>query len=174
MFSNSDEKLKFQKEIMSNASFIFECKYISQKCYRKSPNGIILTCSTLEITKIFKGSGQIKLGTIKIITQQGGSIPEEHPNNEDYVMQTVSDGGTGIGSKGTYIILGTLADLTLLGSSNSPARTIITDNQLVLEVTDLIENGTSWSSVEVQFKTINELYSFLNDNGGLTVQEEKK
>jgi hypothetical protein len=174
-FNTSEEKLNFQKRIMSSSSFIFEGTVTSQKCYRQSPNGTILTCSTLEITKIFKGSGQIKLGTIKLITQQGGSIPEEHPNNEEYVAETVSDGArSGIG-KGTYLVFGNLAGSSMLGSPNSPTKTATTNNTLVIQVYDLIDlKKLSWSSVEVNFKTINELYSFLNDNGGLTVQEEKK
>ena len=36
------------------------------------------------------------------------------------------------------------------------------------------ENAAEWFSVETYFKTLDELYTFLKDNGGLTVQEEKK
>jgi hypothetical protein len=197
-FRTPDEKLNFQKAIMSNASFIFECKFTGKKCYRQSPNGTILTCSTLEITKIFKGSGQITLGTINVISQQGGSIPEEHPNNEEYVMETNSEMMPGIGN-GTYIIFGTVASSSMLGSSNSPARTIATDNASVLSLVDVIElyrllnhfksdpkkykdpekaaanfPVAEWGSVEQTFKTLDELYVFLKDNGGLTIQEEKK
>lgn len=190
-FHTPQDKLKFQKEIMSNTSFIFECKFVSQKRYRPSPNGNILTCSTLEITKIFKGSGQIKLGTIKVISQQGGSIPEEN------VREINSDMGQGIG-KGNYIIFGTLADSSKLGNLISPAITIATDNSSVLWLVDAIvlyrhldyyksnpkckdpEKAAlnfpvaEWNSTEQTFKTIDELYAYLKDNGTLTVQEEKK
>ncbi len=173
-FRTAEDKLKFQKHIMSSTTFIFEGTVISQKCYRQSPNGTILTCSTIEIKKIFKGSGQIKLGTIKVITVQGESIPEEHPNNEDYVVVTDSETGIEI-SKGNYIVFATLASSSMLGNSNSPAKTIKTDNALVVQVMDLIgQNRTFWYSVEVKFKTVDELYSFLKDKGGLKVQEQKE
>jgi len=185
---NDEEKIKFEKNLISSTSFIFEGTVISQKCYRQSPKGRILTCSTIEITKILKGSGIITLGTIKVITEQGGSIPEEHPNNEVYIPERgPKDGNLRIG-KGTYIIFAPNADTSMLGSLNSPARTITTDNTIVLGLYNIIgfdytsskkhpNNSDKFPLVNwwgSQFQTKDELYTYLNNNGGLTVQEEKK
>jgi hypothetical protein len=182
------QRLAQQKLVISNSTFIFEGTVTNQKCYRQSPNGTILTCSTIEITKILKGSGQITLGTIKVITEQGGSIPEEHPNNEEYIAERGPIGGSLRIGKGTYIIFAPLADSSLLGSSNSPARTIATDNTVILGLYNVI--GFDYASIKKhpnnpdlfpvvnwwgsKFQSKDELYTFLKDNGGLTVQEEKK
>ncbi len=195
-FPTSESKLKLQKQIMGNAAFVFEGIATSQKSYRTAKYGI-LTCTVFEIKKIFKGSGQIKLGTIKVISL-GGTIPEENPDNKERVLEGSSAGEDISIAKGvTYIIFAPLADSSGFGNANSPVTTLVTDNTIVLGVRDLIilnrmlthykshnvknpeklaanENAAEWFSVETYFKTLDELYTFLKDNGGLTVQEEKK
>jgi hypothetical protein len=165
------QRLEFQKRTISNSSFIFEGTAIFHKGY----------ITTISITKIFKGSGQIKLGTINIIA---GSRTD------------VDDGDSGINKEVKYIIFGNTADSSAFRFAKSPIRTDTTTNNFAIRVNDLIEINrmlTSFKSHKgvknpekaaadfpvaewgnMTFKTLNELYAYLKEIGGLTVQEEVK
>jgi hypothetical protein len=164
--------LASQQYILKNAAYIFEGMVTQQECYQKVG---ILTCSIIQITKIFKGSPQIKLGSIKVITSQGGSI------GDGSIEEIVSDRGVALGRSHTYIIFGGIADSTIL-----PDKMIATDNSLILSTGGAIvfnsnkiyrrgiefhveRPAAQWE--ETQFKTLDDLYVFLKENG-LTIQEE--
>ncbi len=151
------------------ATFVFEGIVISQECYYGKHTGI-LTCSVIQITKIFKGSPQIKLGSIKVITMQGGSV--------DGQMEKISDGGRGISKSGTYIIIGKTADSSMLNdktttTDNLIAVTTIDCSEPIAIIADVYSNGklieqshAFWGDARfgtTQFKTLDELYSFLKE-----------
>src|SRR5271157_109104 len=132
--TSPEAKLEFRKRTIDNSAFIFEGTTTQQqKCYRSKYG--LLTCTTISITKIYKGSGQIKLGSIKLITAQGGSIEDNNGNTE---IETITDGGPVIRKGQTYIIFGSLADSSYLGYANSPVRIDTTDNKLILSLNDVI------------------------------------
>jgi hypothetical protein len=168
---------------INKVPYIFEGNVTQQECYY-SKEGEMLTCTVFQITKIFKGSPQIKLGSIKVITMQEGLI----------------DAGPGISGYGTYIIFGRPT-----GSSKLNDK-ITTDNLLTLDCFDRIDflgnvyldlrtrkylkleqidslhindnmilyyrPAAQWGLQNpTKFKTLDELYAFLKEKG-LTVQEE--
>jgi len=165
------QRLEFQKRIISNSTFIFEGTATFHKGY----------ITTISITKILKGSGQIKLGTINIIA---GSRTD------------VDDGDSGINKDVTYIIFGNTADSSAFHFAKSPVNTDTTTNKFAIRVNDLIEINRMLVSLKshkgvknpekaatdfpvaewgnMTFKTLNELYAYLKKIGGLTVQEEVK
>jgi len=183
-YVTSEQELALQKQTMRNTPFIFEgVTTQQQQCYRSKYG--FLTCTTISITKIFKGSGQIKLGTIKLITAQGGSIEDNNGNTE---VETISDGGTEISKGQSYIIFASIADSSYYGGINSSARNDTIDNSLVLLVKDIIcfdfKNQklhpthpdmfpiAKWVSVESNFTTLDDLYGYLKEKCNLTIQEE--
>ena len=139
--------------------FIFEGNVIRQECYY-GKHKEILTCSIMQITKIFKGSPQIKIGTIKVITQQGGRIG----NNTD----RPSDIGAAVDKGNYYIVLGKTADSTIL-------HPMQTDNDITVDISDCVtfsfigQGAAIWDGV--RYKSLNDLYSVFKANG-LRVQEE--
>jgi hypothetical protein len=182
-FTTPEAKLEAQKFIIKKSAFIFEgVTSQQQNCYRSKYG--FLTCTTISITKIFKGSGKIKLGTIKLITAQGGSIENNNGNTE---VETISDGGPEISKGQSYIIFASIADSSYYGGTNLYARNDTTDNDLALLVKDIIcfdfKNQklhpthpdmfpiAKWGSVGSNYKTLDDLNAFLKENG-LTVQEE--
>ena len=179
---NSKDILKLQKTKLNNSTFIFEGVVTNQQCYH-SAHGIA-TCSVVQITKIFKGSEQIKLGTIKIVTLQGGKITDNQGNITEIAGMPSDDTRPMITKGMTYIIFGNLADSSLWGSSESPALTIKTDNNQIILSDDRIgldlknhnknpkiyPDVTSWWGTH--FKSLDSLYSFLKENGNLIIQEE--
>ncbi len=153
--------------VIQKAKYIFEGTIIEQKCYYGAHG--IMTCSVFQIKKIFKGSPQIKLGTIKIINEQGGRVgngPISRP----------TDAGPVLTRGCTYIIFGTPSTFSRASDSVS-AYSIATDNLHPLDCTGQINfhgSGASWGwRHPTNFPTTDSLYSFLKDNG-LTVQEEVK
>ena len=161
---------------MGHSAFIFEGRAISQKIYRA--RGYVLTCTTIQIARIFKGSPQIKLGSIKIITEQGGVV-----EGEDIPSIEPSEIGAYISSEQTGLIFADIADTSLVGTVNSPARMVTTDNSQVLFAGDIIRYDfkehdktpkisplANWWGAK--FNSLDELYAYLKDNGGLTIQEE--
>jgi hypothetical protein len=152
-----------EKEINTSA-YIFEGTVTQQKCYYGKPG--IMTCSVIQITKIYKGSPQIKLGTIKVI-EEGG-----HIDNTPYVNP--SDGGwVLIGKGGTYIIFGQPS--TFEPADTNMLHTMATDNTMTLLLccVDPInfdgKGAAQWD--DTKYLTVDSLYSFLKQNG-LTVEEE--
>ena len=165
------QTLDLQKRTMNNSSFIIEGVAMKQQCYYGKHTGI-LTCTVLKITKIFKGSPQIKLGSIKIITKQGGRVGGD--------LEQISDGGPGIYEGLTYIIFGNQANLSELSSSD----TLVVDNSVSIKEFDLISitnvNNTklyhkgdpaaNWNNYS--FQSLDSLYAYLKENGSLVIQQE--
>src|ERR1035437_518183 len=116
MYRSPSEQLAHNQSALKNTAFIFEGIAVQQKSYR-TKQGANLTCSVIKITKIFKGNPQIKLGSIKVITDQGSSEDE-----------------WAIGMGFTYILMGNLADSSILASDMTA-----TDNPTVLLPTECIQ-----------------------------------
>jgi hypothetical protein len=147
--------LAFQQRQLKGCAYIIEGTITQQKSYNGKTGRMM--CSVIQITKIFRGSPQIKLGSIKIITNQ--------------YSKNVADASPNIG-KGHYIIFGTPT------KSSLPIDTIFTtDNLLILQASasdwvTFTGSGAQWGWRKVTYyKTLDSLYSFFKENG-LTVQEE--
>ena len=152
------------KQYLPNAHYIFEGKVINRK-HHKGKEVDVTTC-IIQITKVYKGSPQINLGTVKVTTDQyvvsNGftSIPSE------------AGGSTDLNKGGTYIVFCT--DATKLWIVDSTT----TDNPLTLTICGLDNpiivnpdnNTVSWFQTP-QFKTVNDIEGFFRENG-VTVQEE--
>jgi hypothetical protein len=144
------QTLAIEKKDIKNSAYIFEGTVI-----QRSTKGVEL-CSVIQIAKIFKGSPQLKLGTIKVVTEHN--------------IHT-KDGDPGLG-RGRYIIFGRPGDSILF-------RSIIADNTITLTTADLSvaifgtvdldRPAAQWG--ESKYPTIDSLYSFFKENG-VTVQEE--
>jgi hypothetical protein len=156
---------EMHKKSINNASYIFEGTVIQQKCYY-AKRGEIFTCSIIQITKIFKGSIQLKLGTIKVLTYQGGQVDKNGPKSIVY-----DGGGLGKGKEHLCIIFGITATDGLPLDSTA-LQSMITNNNLMLNMIDVIgftSSGPQWG--ETNYKTTDSLYSFFKENG-VTVEEE--
>ncbi|MEI6487837.1 MAG: hypothetical protein WCP52_02675 [Bacteroidota bacterium] len=167
---SKEELLKSQQRTIKEVTFIFEGVATKQEGYltkKKEP----FTCTTIQITKIFKGSPQIKLGTIKVIT-------EGRPDD------IISDGGdTKLYTGLTFIIMASIANPDIL-----PNNTITTDNPQSLLITSdviriadttnkrLYHKGTTPMATwyETKYNTLDDLYTFLKEKCSLTIQEETK
>ena len=168
------QELTLQQRSIKNASFIFEGLVINQEDYLNK-KGSMLTNSLIQITKIFKGSGKMKLGSINVITEQGGRVGN--------YIQDIQDGPTGIYPGITYIIIGNSSDTSIL-----PKKSFATDNSFSVSKYDLIilndlknrkrfPPGTPaarWSWGNTAFKTVDELYTYLKEKASLTLQEQVK
>ena len=169
--SSQEQTLKQHQKNLKEAEEIFEGNVTHQESY-KNTKGELWTCTVFQITKIFKGNPQITLGSIKVVTfQSNGS-------------QKVLDGGPSLGKSGTYIILGKPADTSMLND-----KMITTDNSLTLspyfgiiaitgdvyEYNNLVKAHAEWlggyRNPGTSYKTLDDLYSFLKENG-LSAQEE--
>jgi hypothetical protein len=140
------------------STLIFEGTVIQEECFYAKLYGV-LTCCILQINKIYKGSPNIKLGTIKVITEQGGRVGNfiSHP----------SEVGPGLEKGKNYIIIGAVADSTMLHKMS-------TDNDITVELSDcIILSGNSAVWDRTQYRTLDDLYSVFKANG-LTLQEEQK
>jgi hypothetical protein len=164
---------KQHKNALKSSAFIFEGIATTQEVY-KSKRGEEWTCTIFQITKIFKGSSQIKLGSIKIITKQGNCL---------------KDGGPAIGKERRYVIITNPADASTLND-----KMPVTDNAptlyggyVIAILEDVKKSGTTknithqfhaeWIGTQgdrgTVFKTLDELYSYFKENG-LTVEEDVK
>jgi hypothetical protein len=158
--------LALHKRALKEAKCVFEGTVIKQQHFRGC-QGWAKLCTVFQITKIFKGSPEIKLGTIKVISDD-----------------RITDGGAPIDKKGTYIIVGAI------GCGQQYLDTVIADNSMTLSEDGIILINTSINSKDKQvpqatarwlgsgrldggafYNPIDSLYSFLKENG-LTVQEE--
>jgi len=167
---SAKHQLEYEQKTLKNTPYIFEGVIVNQEYIRGR-----LTCNIVKITKIFKGTPQIMLGSIKIMTRldAGGS------------KIIIFDGPEGINKGITYIFFSKIAtDTSLL-----PNKIIPTDNSLILtgfefiEINDLKNHkrfspqdpAARWvnGSGEHVFKTLEDLYAYLKDNG-LTVQEHEE
>lgn len=154
--------IEHKKEI-STIPYIFEGTVIQQQKIRWRNR--LLECNIMQITKIYKGTPQVKLGTIKVIQWYGETISGDLISislPSDYVSIVLNKGQT-------YIILGNPS------YSDAVDSVTTTDNQINLTTADypitIYSNNTvSWYGT-TQFKTTDDIYSFFKENG-LTVQEE--
>lgn len=148
---SASQWIGLHKKSIEIASYIFEGTVIKQ-----SKSGEILTCTVIQITKIFKGSPTLKLGTIKVITDQN---------------RNTKDGDPGLG-RGRYIIFGRT-------SASNVFDSIVTDNTITLSLADIsiaifghVDNDqpvAQWGGT--LYKTLDELYAFFKENG-LKVEEQ--
>jgi hypothetical protein len=151
------------KKQISTTSYIFEGTVTQQKYYN-GRNQIVTTC-IMQITKIFKGSPKLRLGSIKVVTDQAiksGDIISI-PSDEGDVVAVVKGG--------TYIIFGRTVGLTWTVDST------LTDNSITLTTMGMDypiviygKDSISWEFTP-QFKTKEDIYSFFKENG-LAAQEE--
>jgi len=132
--------------------YIFEGTII-QQTHRSS--GMLSICSTIQITKIYKGSPQLKLGTIKVLSDGGGD-----------------DSGPGLVKGCKYIIFGKPANSKTFDD-------IITDNGFVLWNYDQINFfGDVYWELNVnnywlpkQFDSIRARYNVKKDSGIISFQD---
>jgi hypothetical protein len=150
MHLTSEQVLALQKEDIKNTPYIFEGKVIQEV-----KSGEQLTCSVIQITKIYRGNPQIKLGTIKVITEQNINT---------------KDGDPGL-SQGSYIIFGRTDNTNTFSS-------VAADNTITISLADIsvaiFDRGYNRSTARwgpAKYNSIDSLYSFFRTNG-LTVQEE--
>jgi hypothetical protein len=154
--------VEYKKEI-GTTPYIFEGTVIQQQKIRWRNR--LLECNIMQITKIYKGTPQVKLGTIKVIQWYGETISGDLISispPSDYVSIVLNKGQT-------YIILGNPS------YSDAVDSVTTTDNQINLTTADypitIYSNNTvSWYGT-TQFKTTDDIYSFFKENG-LTVREE--
>jgi hypothetical protein len=168
--ASQNRTLEYHQKTLKKAQYVFEGTVIKQEAY-SNKKGESRTCTVFQIEKIFKGSGQIHLGTIKIITNQGKGLVDGRP----------------VLGKGRYIIIGSQTD-----SSNLKTPAFDADNSAVPSVETLVEIGRDsylkgkkihhdtpiiWVGSQIEggtlYNTIEELYGFFKENG-LTVEEEIK
>jgi hypothetical protein len=158
--------LVIHKQDIANAAYIFEGTTTQEKSYYGKHG--IMTCNVIQITKIYKGSPKLKLGTIKVLTVGGriGNEPYDPPSDGGWIRFTTG---------ATYIILGIPAAFER-ASDSIIVNSITTDNLFVLEYIDhisFLSNDTVRWDYDMQFKTKEDVYSFFKENG-LMVQEEQK
>ncbi|HSY75675.1 MAG TPA: hypothetical protein VK890_02395 [Bacteroidia bacterium] len=164
--SFTEQQANSEKQSINNTSYIFEGTVIEQKCYEAKEH--TLTCSVVQITKIYKGSSKIKCGTIKVITNQSGkyiTIKGKDTLHIEYII----DHSQGIYMGETYIILGNPVDSTI---TTTPLKA---ENALKLEIFDLIEldkNTAIWRRYNHK-TTLDSLYTFFNENGLVLVECKK-
>ena len=146
-FTNQEYEAMHKQDIR-NSPYIFEGKVIQISSINKEG----ITCFTISITKIYKGS-ELKLGTIKVLIAQ---------------TENTDDGGPFLSKGCTYVIFGKPYNSSLFES-------IVTDNTIKLTYTDPInfygKDGATWDNLN--YHSRDSLYSFFKENG-LTVQEQKK
>ena len=87
--------LGVEQKMIKSCAYIFEGKVIQQKNFQWRDR--LLQCNVIQITKIYKGTPEINLGTIKIIQWNG-----------ELTNGTVSDYyGIALNKGQSYIIFGT-------------------------------------------------------------------
>jgi len=149
--------LAFQQKELKECPYIFEGNITQQKYYN-GKSGVMI-CSVIQITKIFRGSPQLKLGSIKVITSRNKGSTDVGPD-------------IGIGH---YIIFGKPSLPFRKPADSTTFQSMPTDNSLILFCNDWVTFtgvGASWGWRQVtQYKTVDSLYSFFKANG-VTVQEQ--
>ncbi len=158
---SSQNLKKYHESSIQDAKYIFEGQLICWKPYYNK-KGKVMTCCIVQITKVYRGAPQLKLGTVKIITRGG------HMQGSD-IYVTESDGGAYLPQKNGVI----------LGIPTEPWNVVDTmsqtDNMVVLGAIDFIdisEKTAQWSGDKIRI-TVDSVYSFFKENG-LMVQEEQK
>ena len=154
--------LGVHKKYIQSATYIFEGAVIKQNHYYVKNQVVYI--SIIQITKIFKGSPQLKLGSIKVITAQ--AVNGDNISDGERLVE--------ISKRGTYIIFCKPTNPSLLIDST------VTDNTITLTQLNGMDypivisgkDAANWVGTP-QFKTKEDIYSFFKENG-LTLQEEAK
>lgn len=141
-------KAQNQKEMLSECKTELKtCDYIFQGTVTQQYREGEWMWSIIEISKIYKGSEKIKLGSIKVVMQLG-----------------IEDGVRIIHKGRTYIFFNIPANPACQDTS-----LITTNNSMVFQCNDHIDinsTGVSWGVRKpLQFKSIDSLYSFFRTNG---------
>lgn len=152
------------KRYLPNAHYIFEGKVINRKHYQ-GKNVDVITC-IIQITKIYKGSPQINLGTVKV------TIDQYIVSNGFTSIPSETGGSTDLNKGGTYIVFCTDATKPWIADSTT------TDNRLTLTICGLdspiivnpANNAVNWFQTP-QFKTISDIEAFFKTNG-ITIEQE--
>jgi hypothetical protein len=166
-----ERELALHKKCIDTSAYIFEGIITKQECYY-SKRGEILTCSVFQITKIYKGYPQIKLGTIEIITKQGGQVGSGP-------KAILTDHGSAVLGKGHYIIFGrptpqNMQSDTSITVDNSTPLTLMGDP--IAFSGKVYRNGKTvpvdqpaarWDNTK--YDTVDDLNAFLEANG-LTIE----
>ena len=137
-----------EKKMIESRAYIFEGSVIQQFTNWKAS----LTCCVVKITKIYKGNPQIKLGTIKVITEA------EYPNAQD--------GDIGLGKGAIYVIFGNPTNSSVFDSIVADNSIILTANNSIIFLSD---NSAQWGTNF--YRPLDSLYSVFK-RYGLTVQEQ--
>jgi hypothetical protein len=151
-----------EKEMIRKSAYIFEGTVIQGKYYNGKKQQV--WTDIVQITKIYKGSPKIKLGSIKIIVGQSGP-------KGNISMVSSGGGGASMSKNGTYIILGRLADSLWLVDSTKTDNNITVTSLGSTNYPVVIYGNKSAQWGQARYKTLDSLYSFFKENG-LTVQEE--
>jgi hypothetical protein len=160
----SEWVMEHKKEI-KNTPYIIEGTVIQQKHF-KAPNNELMTCYIISITKIYKGSPQIKLGTIKVILSDGAY------ESNGIIVPTSDGGGVTLGGKGSIcIIFGT--PTAFKPTDTSMVHSMVAENSITLgwaaDPINIDKTSAQWDYTI--YNSLDSLYSFFKENG-LTVQEE--
>ncbi|MGP8216217.1 MAG: hypothetical protein ACLQQ4_11670 [Bacteroidia bacterium] len=150
--ASESKLLAIHKSDIQNSPYIVEGKVIKQECFYGKKGWGILTCNVIQISKIYKGSPNIQLGTIKVITDQGGQIGNE--------IQQVNDGGPFLYTGTTYIIFCKDADSGMthqLQTDNLPTLMPI-DEPVIYKTAGTLKWDMTWYK-------LNDLYTFFSENG---------
>jgi hypothetical protein len=156
--------MEHAKEIKST-SYIIEGTIIQQKKFH-APNHEVFTCSVILITRIYKGSPELKLGTIKVL------LDDEYAEvNGGLAAITYDAGRITLNKGGTYVILG--APTAFNPDDTSMIHSMITDNTITLALAadPVVIGKTTAQWDETTYSPVDSLYSFFKENG-ITVQEE--
>jgi len=159
--------IDIHKNEIKGTSYIIEGNVIKQKDFR-TPNYKVFTCYVMSITKIFKGSPQIKLGTIKVIGD------DCRVDENGVLISTFDCSGVGLAKGYTYIIFGDLT--TFKPDDTTLIHSMATDNIVTLNVNDkpicfFHDSTARWD--KIKYSSWDSAYYFLKENG-LTVQDEIK
>jgi hypothetical protein len=158
------QELWASKEDIKNSTYIFEGTVIKQKRILDL-NYEVYTCNIITITKIYRGGPKLKIGTVKVIIDNG--MTEQN----GFIVKVEDFEGMEISKNQTYIIF---AKATAFKSADSNSvDSIVTDNSITLALADIpvtfIGQSAKWG--QTVYKTLDELSAFFKENG-LTVQEE--
>jgi archaellum component FlaF (FlaF/FlaG flagellin family) len=160
------QELEASKEDIKNTAYILEGTVIKQKRFH-ALNYEVYVCNVISITKIYRGSPVIKLGTIKVLI-------ETTMIEKNGFRSVMSDGeNISIAKNHSYIIFG--KPVNFKSADSNSVDSILTDNAMTLIITDIpiALNGNTAQWGQTSYKTLDELYSFFKENG-VTVQEEEQ
>jgi hypothetical protein len=153
------------KKCINSTPYIFEGTVLKRNYFR-GKNQVVYTC-IIQISKIFKGTPKIKLGTIKVITLQ------RVKNGDIIEIPSDGEGGINLSTDNTYIVFCRNANSSWIVDSTATDNTITLTSWLDMDYPIVISGKDDVSWEGTQFKTKEDIYSFFKESG-VTVQEEAK